>query len=83
LKHRSAHTTYPLRRIIRTEKQAGKSVVLMECGHAVLGRPASARYSLFFPCEVCHGLVEAFREAHRSSNAAAANDPTARRRTVG
>lgn len=52
----------PLRKIVRREKQDGKGVVVMVCGHAVFGEPAS-RASRFFPCPPCGAIVEQYRRS--------------------
>lgn len=46
------HHTMPLRRIVRREVQNGRSFVVLVCGHASPGVPAS-RLSRFYPCPVC------------------------------
>jgi hypothetical protein len=66
VKHRSPHTTFPLRKITRVETQQGASVVVMACGHATAGRPESLRYSRYFPCAVCHELVLRARAEHKA-----------------
>ncbi len=70
VKHRSPHTTFPLRRITRVEQQQDASVVVMACGHATPGRPESLRYSRFFPCALCHELVKKARADHEARTAA-------------
>lgn len=57
----SPHLAFPLRRIVRRERQNGRDVVVMICGHAAIGRPAS-RTSRFFPCSVCHQHVQKAKE---------------------
>jgi hypothetical protein len=56
----SKHIKFPLRRIVRSELQNGKPVVVLVCEHAEPGRPAS-RFSRFYPCSACHRVVEAFK----------------------
>jgi hypothetical protein len=59
---------YPLRKIVRREKQDGNDAVLLVCGHSALGRPES-RYSVFFPCPLCQQAVDAVRRTRGSSGA--------------
>ncbi len=50
---RPNHLRHPLRPIVKREKQNGKWYVVLECQHAMPGRPAS-RQSRFFPCALCY-----------------------------
>jgi len=61
------HYDFPLRQIVRRETQNGTPVVVMACGHAVLGKPES-RYSRFYPCLHCHQLVERIRAGQESAS---------------
>ena len=56
----SPHLVYPLRKILRREVQDGADAVVLACGHAVLGKPASC-FSRFYPCPACHEQVEAVK----------------------
>jgi hypothetical protein len=57
----SPHTAFPLRRIVRRERQNKKDVVVLACQHAAIGKPLS-RYSRFFPCSICHQHVQKIRK---------------------
>lgn len=58
------HYTMPLRRIVRVEKQNGDWFVVLECRHASPGKPASKRYSRWYPCPFCAVAVKAAKDAY-------------------
>ena len=51
------YQTMPLRRITKREIQNGRPYVVLVCNHAAPGVPL-ARPARFYPCPVCHQLVD-------------------------
>jgi hypothetical protein len=60
-KRLTPHLDFPKRRIVRREVQNGTNVIVMECQHTMVGKPAS-RYSRFYPCSDCYDLVQKVRK---------------------
>jgi hypothetical protein len=64
MKKLDPHLDWPLRRIVKRERQGAVTVTVLACHHATHMKPLDPA-SKFLPCLPCHRIVEQHRRQHR------------------